>query len=311
MAPDSGNMRDRIFSPACSFRALSNTLMLGGLVLSAMAEGKGVGYVVAVSEATAVDVAWRPVVAALMEKYPGSVEKVYPAGEPAALGGDLSALHPGWVCFVAKPEEVTRAFVSSVHQLMRGLDEDPYTDARWGIMTGHDAVNALEIARTRDPLEIARVAAGTEVALERCREGLWYCELTPKRRVEKKAGSEAVQGEGPLDTTKALVETLNDYKAQLFVTSGHATERDWQIGFRYRNGSFRSEDGKLFGVDTKGERFPVASPEPKVYLPIGNCLMGHIDGKDAMALAWMKSAGVRQMLGYTVPTWYGYAGWGC
>jgi len=25
----------------------------------------------------------------------------------------------------------------------------------------------------------------------------------------------------------------------------------------------------------------------------------------------MKSAGVRQMMGYTVPTWYGYAGWGC
>ena len=39
--------------------------------------------------------------------------------------------------------------------------------------------------------------------------------------------------------------------------------------------------------------------------------MGHIDGENAMALAWLKSAGVRQMLGYTVPTWYGYAGWGC
>jgi zinc protease len=29
-----------------------------------------------------------------------------------------------------------------------------------------------------------------------------------------------------------------------------------------------------------------------------------------MALAWMNSAGVHQMIGYTVPTWYGYAGWG-
>ena len=53
------------------------------------------------------------------------------------------------------------------------------------------------------------------------------------------------------------------------------------------------------------------SPNPKVYLPIGNCLMGHIDGPDAMALAYMNSAGVRQMVGYTVLTWYGYAGWGC
>ena len=39
--------------------------------------------------------------------------------------------------------------------------------------------------------------------------------------------------------------------------------------------------------------------------------MGHIDGQQAMALAWLKTGGVRQMLGYTVPTWYGYAGWGC
>jgi len=48
-----------------------------------------------------------------------------------------------------------------------------------------------------------------------------------------------------------------------------------------------------------------------VYLPIGNCLMGHINGPDSMALAWMNGAGVHQMIGYTVSTWYGYAGWGC
>jgi zinc protease len=30
-----------------------------------------------------------------------------------------------------------------------------------------------------------------------------------------------------------------------------------------------------------------------------------------MALAWMNSAGVKQMIGYTVSTWFGYAGWGC
>lgn len=38
--------------------------------------------------------------------------------------------------------------------------------------------------------------------------------------------------------------------------------------------------------------------------------MGHIDGPDAMALAWMNDVGVRQMIGYTVPTWFGYGGWG-
>ena len=66
----------------------------------------------------------------------------------------------------------------------------------------------------------------------------------------------------------------------------------------------------MSGVTTTGEQFEIRSNNPKVYLPIGNCLMGHIDGPNAMALAWMNNVGVRQMIGYTVLTWYGYGGWG-
>jgi zinc protease len=115
----------------------------------------------------------------------------------------------------------------------------------------------------------------------------------------------------PSDTTKPLVDLLNEYQADLFITSGHATERNWQIGYRYKNGYFISKAGQLMGVDTEKKKHPVTSPNPKVYLPIGNCLMGHIDGADSMALAWMNSAGVHQMVGYTVETWFGYGGWGC
>ncbi len=67
----------------------------------------------------------------------------------------------------------------------------------------------------------------------------------------------------------------------------------------------------MYGLDTTGKKHPVQSSNPKVYMPIGNCLMGHIDSRDAMALAFMNSAGVTQMLGYTQVTWYGYGGWGC
>jgi zinc protease len=66
----------------------------------------------------------------------------------------------------------------------------------------------------------------------------------------------------------------------------------------------------MYGVDTKNKRIEVNSPNAKVYLPIGNCLMGDINGSDAMALAWMNDVGVKQMLGYTKPTWFGYMGWG-
>mgnify|MGYP000576731394 CR=1 FL=1 len=72
---------------------------------------------------------------------------------------------------------------------------------------------------------------------------------------------------------------------------GEDRERDWQIGFRYRNGFFKHADGALFGEDVQGNRHPIRSPNPKVYMPIGNCLMGHVKDRDSMILAWMNSAG--------------------
>lgn len=38
--------------------------------------------------------------------------------------------------------------------------------------------------------------------------------------------------------------------------------------------------------------------------------MGHVPDKQAMALAWMGSGGVHQMIGYTAVTFYGRGGWG-
>ena len=267
------------------------------------------GYAVVVSRATHGKPGWRKVVDALKAKHRGQVV-VYDAAVTESLD-PLRRAFPRHVCFVATPEEAGREFVAQVHQLTRKLDGDPYTDAFWGILTGYDAAGALRIAQHAEPLVVRRVASGTEVALEMCAEGVWYCELKKNRVVRKRPGGKPVEERGPDDTTQALVDTLNDYKAQLFVTSGHATERDWQIGFRYRNGSFRCQKGRLYGLDTKRQRFDVDSPTPKVYLPIGNCLMGHINSREAMALAWMHSAGVVQMIGYTVPTWFGYGGWGC
>ena len=266
-------------------------------------------YTVVVSRATHDHPEWKQVVDAMVEKH-GAEVVLYDSSVDESLE-PLRRQFPRYVCFVATPAEATRKLVAEVHRLTRRLDDDAYTDAVWGILTGFDAAGALGIARQAEPLVIRRVASGTEVELAMCDEGVWYCELVKGRMVRKEPGKEPVQLEGPADTTKALVDTLNVYKAQMFVTSGHATERDWQIGYRYRNGQFRSKGGQLFGLDTQGKRFDVRSPNPKVYLPVGNCLMGHIDGPDAMALAFMHSAGVQQMIGYTQPTWYGYAGWGC
>jgi zinc protease len=265
------------------------------------------GYAVVVSRATLGRADWKNVADALVAKHHGQVLAYDQLSQAQA---ELTRLRPRYACFVATPAEATRQFVADVHRLTRRLDDDPYTDVLWGILTGYDAACALRIAKCKEPLVIERAAAATDIELALCDEGVWYCELKQGKMVRKAHGQPPEQQTAPADTTKALVDTLNEYHPQLFVTSGHATERDWQIGFAYRNGQFRCEKGRLFGVDTKGQRFPVQSDNPKVYLPVGNCLMGHIDGPDCMALAFMNSAGVNQMIGYTVPTWYGYAGWG-
>jgi len=265
-------------------------------------------YAVVVSKVTHADAQWRGVVDALLKKHDGTLV-AYDASVDESLAA-LKKQFPRHVCFVARPEEAGRAFVAQVHRLTRRLDDDPYTDALWGILTGYDAAAALRIAETAEPLVVRRVASGTDVALSHCTEGVWYCELVKNRMVRKEPSGQPQVLKGPDDTTKALVDSLNTYKAQLFVTSGHATERDWQIGYRYRNGQFRCKAGQLYGRDTKGQTHPIRSPNPKVYLPVGNCLMGHVLDRESMALAWMNGAGVRQMVGYTVPTWYGYGGWG-
>jgi hypothetical protein len=266
------------------------------------------GYCVVVSQRTADDRDWQSVTETLVTKHAARVLK-YDKSVAETLP-ELRRQFPRYVCFVCQPQEATREFVAAVSRLTAELDDDPYTDVLWGILTGYDAPGAQKIAALHEPLEIHRVAAGTDVELASCDEGIWYCELNQGKMVRKLHGQAPQQETAPPDTTQALVAALVEYQAQLFVTSGHATERDWQIGFRYRNGQFRCDKGQLFGLDTHGHRYPIHSDNPKVYLPVGNCLMGHIDGPDAMALAFLNSAGVCQMAGYTVPTWYGYAGWG-
>lgn len=276
---------------------------------SATTPAPSIGYTIVISKKTWADPAWNRVAERLMAKHPqatvlrwdSAVDEVLPA---------LKAAFPRHACFVATPAEATAALVAQVHRLTRRLDDDPYTDLFWGILTGYDADNALAIAAESTPLTVRKAAAGTELALDRLSEGVCYDELKQGHSLRKLPGQPTAVETAPADTTQALVSALNDGAPDLFVTSGHATERDWQIGFRYRNGYFKSKAGGMVGEDTEGRLFPVLSPNPKVYLPIGNCLMGHIDGPDAMALAWMKSASVRQMLGYIKPTWYGYMGWG-
>jgi zinc protease len=269
------------------------------------------GYAIVVQEEVAKNPEWRKVCEALVSRHPGAELVMWDKEIEDALP-KLRSLHPAFTCFVAPCTEVGPKVVAAIHRLTRRYDDDAYTDTRWGILTGYDAATALELARFDKPIVVKRVSSGTAFAMEMVDEGIAYDELVANKVVKKLGGAgKAVRSHCATDTTKLLADTLTDWNADLFITSGHGFKRGWQIGFRYKNGSFGSTDGRLLGKPSNGEQFEIRSDHPRVYLPIGNCLIGCIEDKDAYAIAMMKSAGVKGMIGYTVPTWYGYAGWGC
>lgn len=260
-------------------------------------------YAVVVSEPTWTIPDWRGVVDALTARHGGTL--IVYTGSVSAAQAKLQAARPRYVCFVAQPGELGRSYVVQVSRMCRALDDDPYGDALWGIITGYEPQDALRLAQHSEPLLVRRAAGGCGLDLDAFSEGVWYSEGEKNAMWEKRPGESAREGTCPDDTTSLLVHELNVNHPDYFVTSGHATDRDWQIGYSYRNGQFRCRNGQLFGLDTAGGRFNVISPNPKVYAPLGNCLMGLVGDREAMALAWMRTGGVHQMAGYVVPTWYG------
>ncbi|MCX6998100.1 MAG: hypothetical protein NTV49_13710 [Kiritimatiellaeota bacterium] len=211
-------------------------------------------YAVVVSQKTIGDPEWKQVVEALKQKHHAAVI-VY----PDAVGqsrDELAKIFPRYACFVATPAEAGRKFVVAVHRLTRALDDDPYTDVLWGILTGYDAADALRIAKYDQPLVIKRGAAGTGLDLDAFEQGLWFSEGEKGAKFVKLPDANGKQ-KCPGDSTASLVEMLNTFRPQFFMTSGHATSRDWQIGYAYRNGQFRCQDGQLFGLDLQGQKFPI------------------------------------------------------
>ena len=267
-------------------------------------------YVVAVSARTYADFPdWRAVVDALAEKHHAKV--VQYDGDVSSARTLLTAWMPDLVCFVARPEEAGRDFVVAVHRMMRKLDDDIYTDAIWGILTGYDASDALRIARRREPLIVTRGASGAGPGrVNQFQSGFGTSETMPKNFWIKKPDGQWDEQKVEPDPTESLVRGFNTMRPQFFVTSGHASEQDWQVGYNVAAGQFRNKDGQLYGINTQGKTFALTSPEPKVYLAAGNCLIGRINKRDCMATAWMHTGGVYQMYGYTAVTWFGRMGWG-
>jgi len=268
-------------------------------------------YLVAVSEADYAQPGWKKVCETLLTKHADAHLLTYRGSVTNVLQGFQKA-DPRAVAFVATPQNCGKRFVSEIHALMRAIDPDVYTDAPWGILTGLTPEEACTRAAYATPLVVTNTLANTAIPLENLLAGEWYDELQQSLHVFKSQGGGIIRDtQAEKDPAGPLAQKINGNTVDLIVGSGHATERDWQIGYRYAAGSFRCDSNQLHALTyPEKKQIPIHSANPKIYLPCGNCLMGHVNGTQAMALAWMRDANVLQMAGYTVPTWFGYAGWG-
>ncbi|MCF0233405.1 MAG: hypothetical protein HUK22_00340 [Thermoguttaceae bacterium] len=267
------------------------------------------GYAIVATPAVLDDAEWVKVVDSLKERRSAEYEVSVVRWDDAAFD-ELARIFPKYVAFVVKPEEATIESLATIWQKTRALDDDPYGDVVWGIITGYDVETAIRLTKTED-MVVENALGATAIALKYFKNGVCYDEGAKNTHVVKKDGGEIVDlHDAPDDTTKAIADDLSN--AQLFITSGHASEANWSIGYSYKNGFWTSKAGELYGLPSTGSKdlFKFTATGSKIHIASGNCLIGHINGKDAMALALMRSANVDMMIGYVVTTWFGYMGWG-
>ncbi len=305
-------------------------------------------YVVLISEKTASDPEWKKVAQTLAAKHKGLIVTV--KDTIFAKKDELKKMAPRYLALVARPEEVARPVVNDLHRLTRQLDDDPYGDCIWGIVTGYTAADAMRIAATSEPLIITRGMGTTNVDASRFEKSMCITDWKPFQFVEKKTpadndmqpvfyeeGLKVQQDPKALGVTPKLMEYWGSAEPQLFVTSSHATQFNLEMPFG--KGIIVSGNNKFYALDSQqfdefrtflgGALFqgretdltnflnrvkPVevkANTTPAVWLASGNCLIGDAKNtKNSMVVTALSGYGFNQFVGYTVPSWYGEGGWG-
>ena len=268
-------------------------------------------YAIVIEAETKADPAWTKVVEALQAKHPGAVVVEW-TGNVEASQAALSKAMPRYIAFVSRPEKTTRTFVCDIHRLTRRLDGDPYIDAQWGIITGATAELATATVAGPTSLTVQNALNTTGINDGILSRSLTISDGAKGTWREKQADGKTVE-HAKLDRPAASIwaDFFNEVKPDLMVTSSHGFQHGFETPFG--SGFLLAHKGTLLPLDKPngkpiGEALP-ESPNPKVYFPVGNCLVGHCDGPKSLVCVMMGKLGVRQMAGYTVVTWFGRGGW--
>lgn len=270
-------------------------------------------YIIGVRQSLMQDQAWVQVVDGLKRIHTGA-EVINYKNQIDELLPMLRKKQPRYLCIVDRPENIDKNFVVAGNRMCRQINDNIYDDYLWGIITGYSAQDALRMVESsRQPFEI-KTALSTTAEVK---SGIWFDRLvcisdgTKKEWYEKKGKTDKVNTYTMDNQYQSLGIFMNKWKEtdpDLILTSSHATQYNLEMPFS--SGNLRPRHGKLY-ADMFTPQYVPTTQKPRVYMPIGNCLIGDMDGTpNSMAAAWVSSGGATAMLGYVVSTWYGRNGWG-
>lgn len=309
-----------------------------------------VAYTILVSQETAALPEWGEVVSALADKYKAkgwnvTVEEL-PDFSKERLAAALRNTQARYAAAVMRPQEVSRPVVAALHRASRMVDDDPWGDCIWGIVTGYEAADALRIARTDSPLVIKRLLGTTNIGTAPFEQSCCITDWQGFPVLEQSGYSKPTQTTYTPDTPEGkeiheqgiqglFAERFEKMGAQMLVTSSHATQYNLEMPFsmglvfphenrfyslpRTDMGEFMKALGAVMQSGSSATLKPLAekctpiAPDgtPRVWLAAGNCLIGDAAGNPgSMAVTALSAYTCNQFVGYTVPSWFGEAGWG-
>jgi len=254
-------------------------------------------YAVVVDANTLEHPEWGQVVEALKKKYDA---EVFVANYPnvGTVRKALNEYMPWYVCFVAQPEQATREMITAAAHIMTWLDDDPYEDAIWAVLTGFMAEDALRIVDA-EPLVVRKEIAFSSADgwLDWLEEGVSFSGGGSK--FVKNSGGGKQQFEAPKEKLPEFVEVLNQHDCDIITTSAHATEHAFYLDQMKGSDGYitHNENGDIYGIDIHGKIHHVNAKKPKIYYSPGNCDIGHIDGKSCLSLGWIHN-GVNAFFGH-------------
>ncbi len=304
-------------------------------------------YAIVMTKETAGQPEWAAVAATLAAKHAGARVLQVEALTQDACVAALRQVSARYAAYVLRPEEVTREHVNAFHRAARRVDEDPWGDCLWGIVTGATPADAQRVAAAKEPLVLKRLLATTNVSGAAFEHSYCITDWTGFPVLEQSGYQEPTKHEWSSETEEGreviaqgvqghFAEQLATQKPQLIVTSSHATQ--FNVEMPFSKGLVFPAHGKLhlltapqmpgFGgplgravegdpkaLDALADELgsPAIEPdgEPRVWLAAGNCLFGDAHGSaSSMVMTALSAYSCNQAVGYTVPSWYGKGGWG-